>query len=65
MDYKKIIKSIALVVIIVFQILFTFFPSKETGILFAVLIFGIFLWFNYMALPALWWEATEYARINT
>jgi len=48
MDYKKIIKSIALVVIIVFQILFTFFPSKETGILFAVLIFGIFLWFNYI-----------------
>lgn len=48
MYYKKIIKSIALVAIIVFQILFTFFPSKESGILFAVLIFGIFIWFNYL-----------------
>lgn len=48
MDYKKVIKSIALVSIIVFQILLTFFPSKEIGIFFAVLIFGIFLWFTYI-----------------
>ena len=48
MDCKKIIKSIALVSIIVFQILLTFFPSKESAILFAVLIFGIFIWFNYI-----------------